>query len=325
MKNKLLIIFISTLVLLFSACDSMESIHDNNISSPDVPVEPDITIISDTNVSSSNTQTDSIVSDVVFGQVKTKIPTLVVIMNWQNITENDLSVWYNKIFNLEANSVDRWYYDATDANIEFVPIHETSGTTDDGVITVNMGVNHPGSDSGHEVQFRDTYLGKAMHDVDANVDFSKYDVNHDGSVSQKELQVIFIIAGGEESYNQIARNAIWAHAWSFDESNPLILDGVKVISDTGDTTNDGWYARFGAVQYSAYNKLNNNESGTQTSAHHYQVRLIERDTRDSLTSNTGITAEYSDAYTDGEIASSSKVRSYDGNTSYSIKCKQVLV
>ncbi|MEA2074117.1 MAG: M6 family metalloprotease domain-containing protein [Campylobacterota bacterium] len=191
--------------------------------------------------------------DVNFGITQNKIPTLVVIMNWKNISEDDPLIWYDKIFNKEENSVNRWYYDSTDANIELMPIEENSGISNDGIISVNMDENHPGSDysidGSREAAFRDNYLAKAMNSSDVNgaVNFAEYDTDADGSLNQKELQVIFIIAGGEESYNEVSNDAIWAHAWSFESRSPLVLDNVKVISDTGEELTTGWYTRFGAV------------------------------------------------------------------------------
>lgn len=43
----------------------------------------------------------------IFEQVVINIPTVVVIMNWNNYSENDPLLWHNKIFNKNDNSLNR--------------------------------------------------------------------------------------------------------------------------------------------------------------------------------------------------------------------------
>lgn len=402
--------------------------------------------------------------DVNFGSTQNKVPTLVVIMNWTNYSENDPLVWHNKIFNKEYNSVNRWYYDSMDANIELSPVQEDSGTVDDGVIIVNMNKAHPGSYN--DTTFRDTEIRNAITSstVVNSMDFSALDTNGDGDVSHKELQIIFIVAGGEESIWDSEDKSIWAHSWSYESDNAPKIDGLNIMRYTGDDSSSGTYSRFGAVhgidtrnahkatigiiahelghslfnledyyptdvdkrgsglgyydimsggswakktidsydgdtpiQFSAYNKIdakidtnvtvvssaqnitikcssnelvklttalsneyfllecrdsarvdsdrsfspldplftddnlfafiyhvdtdkeNNNEDGEQISSNHYKVRLIERDTRNSLTYYADIEANFSDAYTDGDVADSRKVKTYDGVSGYNIE------
>lgn len=55
--------------------------------------------------------------------------------------------------------------------------------------------------------------------ADADVDFSKYDWNGDGTVEQ-----VFIVYAGYAEAQGGAANTIWPHAWSIGE--PMLLDGV---------------------------------------------------------------------------------------------------
>ena len=174
------------------------------------------------------------------------IPTLVVIMNWNDYSAGTASEWYNKIFSKSSNSVARWYQESTNGEIKFVPVTENSGTRNDGVIIVNMGVNHPGGSN--NTDFRDTYITNAITSstVANSVDFAALDTNGNGDLDISEIQIIFIVAGGEESYGDPQSHSIWAHAWSFGSGSTLSVDGVTLMKYNGDKASSGSYSRFGA-------------------------------------------------------------------------------
>jgi len=224
MRRVMQIIFITSILVLLSACGSTTS---SSQSTPDA---------------------NQALGDVNFGATQNKIPTLVVIMNWTNYSENDPLVWYNKIFNKEENSVNRWYYDSTDAGVEFVPVKESSGIENDGIITVNMGKSHPGGYN--DTSFRDTELRNAItsSSVTTSIDFASFDIDGDKSLSRTELQIIFVVSGGEQSYNDSISNSIWAHSWNFDSNNAPVLDGVSLMKADPSPTLSGTYMRFGATQ-----------------------------------------------------------------------------
>ena len=387
--------------------------------------------------------------------VKNKIPTLVVIMNWNNYAENNPTLWHDKIFNKSINSVNQWYDENSLGEIEFEPVNETQGVANDGVITVNMNKNHPGG--GNDSSFRDTEIKNAILNaaVVDSMDFAALDSNNDGILSAKELQIIFIVAGGEESYGDATDHSIWAHAWSFSSNSAPQVDGVYVMKYTGDDATSGSYARFGAnhathsatigiichelghaafnlrdyyddgggsglgwydimsggswgyqpsdnyagqtpTQYSAFNKIDagldvnltqvssskemtigcsgrdfiqlntsksneyfliecrdtaksnsdisfsqadnsftnnrlfamlyhvdtkkddNTEDGRQSSYHHYNVAVVEKDTSRLMTSTEGIYADFGDVYTQGDVINTIKL--YNGsNTGYSVE------
>jgi len=223
MRRVVKIIFITFILVLFNACGSTTSNSDSTVSG------------------------NQPLGDVDFGTTQNKIPTLVVIMNWTDYSENDPLVWHNKIFNKEENSVNRWYYDSTAAEIEFIPINESSGTHNDGVIIVNMNKAHPGG--ANDTTFRDIEITAAISNlvVVNSVDFAILDTDGDGDISHTELQIIFIVAGGEESYGDPTHKSIWAHAWSYDSNNAPKVDGVNLMRYTGIDATSGSYAKFGAT------------------------------------------------------------------------------
>jgi len=185
-------------------------------------------------------------TDEVFIPSKLKVPTLVVVMNWTDYSETDPTVWHKKLFDKSSKSVNRWYYYSTEANVELVPVKESSGIVNDGVIIVNMQKKHPGGYN--DTTFRDEEITRAISDyeVDSNIDFSSYDANGDGNISYDELQIVFIVAGGEQSYGDSVRKSIWAHAWNYEEKPNPKLDGVDLMKYTGDFKTSGVYVKFGA-------------------------------------------------------------------------------
>ena len=166
------------------------------------------------------------------------MPTLVVIINWDNYSENDPEIWYDKIFNKDKKSVNEWYMHVTNNRFKFVPVKENSGTENDGIITVSMGKNHIGD---IDAMSRELKAAIQKSEVNDNIDFSIYDTDGNGAISYKELQIIFIVAGGEAAISDSADHSIWAFVSEFYGDDVPTLDGVDIMG------NGGNYARFGAM------------------------------------------------------------------------------
>ena len=209
---------------------------------------------------SNSTESPGTVIDVpkvVINKANIDVPTLVIVMNWDNESEagNQLE-WHNKLFDTSAggtNSVNRWYANTTNNNITLVPVEETEGTINDGVIMVPMGQNHfnPLGDDRESVdkEFRDTFVKQALEstDVTSRVDFASYDKDDNGYISTQEMQIIIIVAGGELSYGGPRANSIWAHAWNFDDATPPpSVNGITLLAYSEDKSKIGSYATFGA-------------------------------------------------------------------------------
>jgi len=198
--------------------------------------------------SAGNSSTQSVTINIidVVDEAGLDIPTLVVIMNWNNYAENDPSIWSDKIFNKSVNSVNTWYSETMNSELQLVPVTENSGIQNDGIITINMGKNHPGGSN--DTTFRDTEIYNAITNAEVvnNMNFASLDKNADGDLDRRELQIIFIVAGGEESYGDPQSYSIWAHAWSYPSDSAPSVDGVNVMRYTGLSTTSGGYARFGA-------------------------------------------------------------------------------
>ena len=176
------------------------------------------------------------------------IPTLVIFLNWLDYSQYDTSTWYNKIFSKTEKSVARWYQKVSDGKVNLYPVHETYGTTDDGIIIVNISESHPGS--ADEANFRDTYLREAITSTNVidNLDVAALDVNHDKQISRNELAVIFIVAGGETSYGDNPAHSVWAHSWFFESDSAPVINGIELLKYTGVAEESGSYVILGAKQ-----------------------------------------------------------------------------
>jgi M6 family metalloprotease-like protein len=109
-----------------------------------------------------------------------------------------------------------------------------------------MQENHPGDS---EEYFRDTFITKAItsNTVDNNIDFASFDKDGNGVINIFELQILFVVAGGEVSYGDSPKNSIWAHSWNYEESTPPVVDGVTLLKASENIDELGLYLRFGAT------------------------------------------------------------------------------
>ena len=224
-KLKLIKFFLlSFIVSLFLACDSREHIS-----------------IKDLNITTVNA-----------GEQSYSVPTLVVIMNWGDFSEDDPTIWSDKIFASSKNSVNGWLLDATNEKVSLSPVDETDGIANDGVITVYMGTNRPERAIGSGYN----YIGFVSEDITAaiesrsvtnTINFAIFDKDLNGIIDYKELQIIFIVSGGEMAYGDTA-DSIWAHSWNYEAATVSApeIDGVKLMYFTGDLKTSGSYGAFGA-------------------------------------------------------------------------------
>lgn len=206
--------------------------------------------------SGTKSSTENAANDInISFKSKTKIPTLVIILNWNDYHEDNPTLWSKKIFSnlVSDNSVNLWYYNSTDENIELTPVPETSGIANDGVIMVDMNKNHPyynfNATSGYD-GLRDTELKSAITSavVANSVDFKALDKDNNGYLNYKELEVLFVVSGGEQAYGDSADSrSIWAHSYAFDDADAPVVDGVKLLSDISDDKKVSAYTTFGSI------------------------------------------------------------------------------
>ncbi|MDD4870052.1 MAG: hypothetical protein PHR77_05780 [Kiritimatiellae bacterium] len=137
-----------------------------------------------------------------------KIPMLVVLMEYKDykLTLKDED-WNRKIFSLPTkeeedrrfdlfghlgSSVNNYYKEITCGKFLFEPAVENYGTSNDGVIRVSLDVKHPLTD----IRAMAQAVNHAVSNASQYIDFSRYDLDKNKSVSRMELSLVFVSAGG---------------------------------------------------------------------------------------------------------------------------------
>lgn len=150
--------------------------------------------------------------------------------------------WSNKIFGTQEYQLNHYFNEISYGHFQFKKAVETDGNAD-GIITIFINEDHPG-DVTEFIQ----RIKTASINADPYINYAQYDNNNDGAISSDELQLMFLVAGGEAAAN--AHPGVWAMQWYMDGSystDAPILDGVKIMDyDTG-----GNYAQFGEKYWDA--------------------------------------------------------------------------
>ncbi|SMN14224.1 Fibronectin type III domain protein [uncultured Candidatus Thioglobus sp.] len=177
-------------------------------------------------------------------QVIKQQPLVVVRIEFNDMTfDHGASIWAKKIFGSSEGQLNHYFNEISQGRYQFVKAVETQGTTNDGVITATLAINHP--NSGRD--FAQEGIVDALIFADSSIDFSQYDTNKDGEISQDELQLLFLVAGGESAIGQSP--GVWAHAASV--TNPITHDGVKLryYSMFGEKHSDNKDATIGIIAH----------------------------------------------------------------------------
>ncbi|MGA9519812.1 MAG: M6 family metalloprotease domain-containing protein, partial [Myxococcaceae bacterium] len=156
--------------------------------------------------------------------------TLIVMVEFSDAQiTSPTSAWGAKIFGTAEGQLNHYFDQNSYGKARFEPATETEGTANDGFVRVRLNYPHP--DSRRDFAAARVFLSEALTLTDAWVDFSTYDTNSDGRVSGSELQVGFMVAGGEASHGDV--KSIWGHSAYLEPADPVVLDGVRVASENG--------------------------------------------------------------------------------------------
>lgn len=156
------------------------------------------------------------------------------------------SIWSQKIFGTNDGQVNHYYNEISYGKFQFQMANETDGIAD-GVITVHLDENHP-----DDLEEKIDRLRSAAILADPSIDFSQYDINKNGAISADELQIMFLVAGGELATS--LHPGIWAHSWCMYGSNASAptLDNVRLMN----CSDDGTYSAFGERHFDFGNSGN---------------------------------------------------------------------
>jgi M6 family metalloprotease-like protein len=159
------------------------------------------------------------------------LPLLVVRMQFSDYKfTNSVNVWSQKIFGTDVGELND-YFKAISYNTFYVSQAEDNdssinGLAGDGFITVTLPYAHPGNDTLSADIFSD-----ALTLTNAYIDFSQYDTNGDGHIQSSELQVMFLVAGGEWATG-LNDGGVWAHQSSLSNLKSPTLDGVTLMRNS---------------------------------------------------------------------------------------------
>ena len=112
------------------------------------------------------------------------------------------------MFGTSDGQMNHYLNETTYSKYQFTPANETSGCSNDGVVTVSMTENHPDTQNNSWA----CYAATAIRAADSSVNFAAYDTDSNGKLSVTELQVIFLIAGGESATSIITPGGVWGMA-----------------------------------------------------------------------------------------------------------------
>jgi len=176
---------------------------------------------------------------------------LVVRVNFNDYSfTSSASVWANKIFGTTSGNLNHYYGEISNGTFQFAPAAESDGASD-GIVTTTINSNHPGNDdpANNDYHLWNTFK-TALSQVDSKVNFSTFDTNSDGAISKDELQIIFLVAGGETSTGWAANSSVWGMMSCYQAPTTTAapsLDGVTLMQ----CSSNGDFARFGEKQFSS--------------------------------------------------------------------------
>ena len=191
---RLFLILIVSLLLFLISCSKKEEESSSTSSSPCYTTTPS----NKGSCLSNSTLTAS-----------TKVPLLLVRVQYNNACfSSDETTWANKMFGTSDGQMNHYLAETTYSKYQFTPASETSGCTNDGVITVDIPENHPNT----QKNSWNSYALRAITAADSSVNFASYDNDGNGKLSVSELQVIFLVAGGESASSINSPGGVWGMA-----------------------------------------------------------------------------------------------------------------
>lgn len=188
----------------------------------------------------------------------TKVPLLMVRVQYNNACFNsDETTWANKMFGTNDGQMNHYLNETTYSKYQFAPAAETNGCINDGIVTVNITENHPNTQNSSWA----CYASTAIKSADSSVNFAAYDTDSNGKLSVTELQVIFLVAGGESASGINSPGGVWGMATELlcdvngdgtysDESGEhgVTLDNVRLLGLTSSTYGQNGFSQFGERQ-----------------------------------------------------------------------------
>ena len=240
----LFLLFVSLILLLLSCSKKDESDSAADLSVPCYIISPS---------SKGTCESGGALS------ATTKTPLLVVRIQYKDACfRSDETTWAKKIFGTSEGQMNGFWNETTYGKYQFAPATESSGCVNDGIINVNMSRKHP------NIQKKPLgcYAAEAISAADSSIDFSIYDTDSNDNLSVNELQVMFLVAGGESSGGYNIPGGVWGMnpsmycdsdgdglvRYETGESH-MTLDNVNLLGSISQGQNE--YSQFGETDGSS--------------------------------------------------------------------------
>jgi len=192
-------------------------------------------------VTDNDGATDSDVMNVNVTEAK-RLPLVIIRIEFDNYYfTRPASTWASKIFGTSEGELNHYFNEISYGKFQFQQAIESDGDINDGIITVHLDENHP-----DDLEEKIDRLVSAVRLADSSINFSQYDTNKNGAISSDELQIMFLVAGGELATG--LHPGIWAHSWCMYGTNATAptLDNVRLMN----CNDNGTYSAFGERHFS---------------------------------------------------------------------------
>lgn len=105
------------------------------------------------------------------------------------------SHWANICFGTEGKTLNNFYKEMSDGQFYWIPVEETYGEANNGIVYVTVDMKHPHARTGSsQSQYGEERI-RAIKQAAQYIDFAKYDKDGNGYLSYTEMSFVFIIAG----------------------------------------------------------------------------------------------------------------------------------
>lgn len=169
------------------------------------------------------------------------IPTVIIGVNFADQTlSSDGDYWVNKIFGKNFGELNDYFQKSSEYSLYLTPVDDTSGASDS-YIEVTLPYNHIGQTGDISDQAYRDFIIDVMDEALPSLDIETLDTNHNNILEQNELTTIVIVAGYEQSYEDVSRPTVWSHSYGITNSA-----GTSYLT-YGSYTIGSWYALFGEI------------------------------------------------------------------------------
>lgn len=150
---------------------------------------------------------------------------LVILVDFTNIQIQYESKWASEFFGTGGKSVNDYFSGVSGGKTSIVPVEESYGTSNDGIVRVSLNYAHPNTADSSNISPNVQVVKDALSAANGYVNYASFDTNGDKTIEPTEMHLVVILAGYEYSYDSgVSSPSVWGHQYTA----PVTLDGVTV-------------------------------------------------------------------------------------------------